>query len=775
MPTYEWDPISRGWVDPPQSNMGASYAPEEILRKAYTLLAKDRARFSNANYAPYRGATTSPMSSLTQKARQLEQQYSSKPPPFNNKLRTVLSRPAEGLPVDSIIDRLRTSQAQFANRPALGALQNQFGAYYTPERGERFQRKTAKDINWGTSESRGKLANLDQTARTLNDTRNRELGKTLGVLQEEKQARRNALIGNLQEFGNQKHTYNNFVNDTNRAAFDKESKEPYKRMQLLEQALAPYQSMLNEGVHPDLQKSVFDNIAQALRAYGVDPAQPSNQWDSARTSSRYPGRLVADMPEEMKESHQLLERINPKIRDNYSDQRKDIVRRLMGAPSIGISTTADIDPLVRDQMRLLDRQAKERLKKDIGGLNAKYTQLGQYNSPQHIGEAEVRAREINRSVLEARHKLMEDALKGNLKTQASAGASDLENLHTLAKQGLKDYGGVLQDVRGLNKLGATKWRNDQDELEDLYKNYQNERMWEWPHMRNATRNEAHGEIFGNASTRGLSLDELSNLRSRYSELENERSQLSNQVQSLQGDIRTNQQYYDTRLAEFNRLEQARREQEAQRLRQQQEEERRRQQAAEEARRNPAPGSIDWHWQQFNRRRRGFGEGPGTGGYRQEGIQNSYPAYARALGMEMPNVSVVAGGTSYRYPPESIPAEIWTISENDFRRRFNTQRFGANPTAPQPQSDWDRFVQARNAWFIKAQARAPGEMIQNNPGLNDEANRFFAGTDPHYRSPELSEFANRLGITANRNHLYNRTSVTPFFNITEQQFNQRYRR
>ena len=59
---------------------------EDIARK---ILARDRMRLSNANYAQYPGKTISPMSSLTQKAQELEARRSDKGIPYNNSLNTL--------------------------------------------------------------------------------------------------------------------------------------------------------------------------------------------------------------------------------------------------------------------------------------------------------------------------------------------------------------------------------------------------------------------------------------------------------------------------------------------------------------------------------------------------------------------------------------------------------------------------------------------------------------------------------------------------------------
>jgi hypothetical protein len=92
-------------------------------------------------------------------------------------------------------------------------------------------------------------------------------------------------------------------------------------------------------------------------------------------------------------------------------------------------------------------------------------------------------------------------------------------------QGQKEFGDTLSKIRDMNKLGSTKWGNEQAENEDLYKNYQNEAAWEWPHMKGViagnARSGALGDVFRGLSNRGIGLDQLAALNTNYSELEKE--------------------------------------------------------------------------------------------------------------------------------------------------------------------------------------------------------------------------------------------------------------
>ena len=109
-------------------------------------------------------------------------------------------------------------------------------------------------------------------------------------------------------------------------------------------------------------------------------------------------------------SYDSLEGFGAKTKDNYSDLRKNIVTDLLGN-NIGEKATQNLSPAMQAEVRQLDSQAKQRLKKDLAAINNQYIKLGQYGSLQHMAEAERRQREINRSSLEARNKILKQALQ----------------------------------------------------------------------------------------------------------------------------------------------------------------------------------------------------------------------------------------------------------------------------------------------------------------------------------------------------------------------------
>ena len=557
-----------------------SYAPEELTREAYKLLAREKARVGGLNYAPYRGATVSPMSSLTDRARTLQEQFAAKPAPYSNKIQSVLSRDNQGITpanVQELLGQLQGAQRNFTQGPILDKLRNEFRTAIEPRIGG-FTGRIEGDINRYLPEAQGTLENLAKTSGNLKSSRNRQTARTFQNLQADKQARQQALISNLQQFGAQKQAYNNMGIGAARAQFDREANEPYRKLQLLEQALRTTGINPDEPLHPDLAKSQSEQIAQALRAYGVDPSKPSSQWTTTQ-SPRYTGQLVAGLPAEIEASGNVLGRLEPKLRDNYTDQRKALTRSLLDNPSLSATALNNLNPAMAGRVSMLEQSAAERMQKDLEALSNQYIRLGQYRSPQHLKAAEERAAELNKGVLEARNKILQESLRDQLTLGHEGEIDKIKQLGQIGAQSHKGYGDLLKNIRDTNQLGATKFVNNQAENEDLYKNYQNENLWQWPHMRAAARNEgmqagigegrfnALGEVFRGLGDRNISLDNLAALNTRYSEIEKEAATPSNPINDQNAAMQQMQQELTTqRQAEATRLQQ-RQAQEAERLRQ----------------------------------------------------------------------------------------------------------------------------------------------------------------------------------------------------------------
>lgn len=551
-----------------------SYAPEELTREAYKLLAREKARVGGLNYAPYRGPSVAPMSSLTERARTLQEQFAAKPAPYSGKIQSVLSRENQGITpanVQELLGQLQGAQRGFTQGPILSQLRSEFRSAIEPRIGG-FTGRTESDIGRYLPEAQGTLENLAKVSGGLESSRSRQTARTFQNLQADKQARQQALINNLQQFGAQKQAYGNLGIEASKAQFDREANEPYRKLQLLEQALRTTGVNPDQPLHPDLAKSQSEQIAQALRAYGVDPSRPSSQWTTSQ-SPRYTGQLVAGLPAEIQASGNILERLDPSLKDSYTEQRKALTRGLLDNPSLSASALSKLNPAMAGKVSMLEQSGTERMQKDLEALANQYIRLGQYKSPQHLKAAEERAAEINKGVLVARDKILQESLKEQLALGHESEIDKIKQLGQIGTQTQKDYGDLLKTIRDTNKLGAEKFANQQAEIEDLYKNYQNENLWQWPHMRAAARNEgmqvgigegrsgALGEVFRGLADRNISLDNLAALNTRYSEIERERDRYQQELLGAQEGLRAAQasgQGLQEQLARYQQAEEAQR-------------------------------------------------------------------------------------------------------------------------------------------------------------------------------------------------------------------------
>lgn len=560
---YARDWLQRGGIydyNPKNSSSqgkGLGSTLEGMLEKGYRQLSTDRARLSGLNYPAYRGKTLSPMSDLTQRARGLQEYYGSKPTPYSDKISSVLSRPT-GLSEGStagLLERTGGRQRDYGSS-LLGHLQKEFRSSYD-DRVNRFQRNSGEDIQRGLGEFRGKLGDISTLSSNLDQSSNQATAKALQGLSGQKQARRNLLIDNLEQFGKQKHALNNLKLQADKASFDQEARAPHEKANRLEEVLNRGSNALKGDIHPDLEGSMANQINQAMAAYNTP-------------NQKYTGEMIAGSNPELEVSQELMGGLSPKFRDSFYPERKELTGRLSNADTSVSGLALDKVPdAIRGQIEQIEYAGKKRLKSDLGSLANKYTRLGQYGSPQHMKMAEERARELNQAILEQRNKLTEGGLKNQLQMQHQSNIGDIKQLGMLGDLGQQEFGDSIKNIRDLNRLGSTKWQNKQAENEELYKNYMNEAMWSWPHMRGQAmrsgRTGAFSDVFNTMQNNNISLENLANLNTNYQEIERERdnyrTQVGNQANQYQGQLNNLQSIIDTQRRELALRNQRQQEQE----------------------------------------------------------------------------------------------------------------------------------------------------------------------------------------------------------------------
>ena len=365
---YARDWLQRGGIydfNPRKHDSNFENTLEGMVEKGYSRLAQDRARLGGLNYPAYQGKTLAPMSDLTQRARGLQEYYAGKPTPYSNKISSVLSRPT-GLSDNSIsrlLDNTGGRQRDYGNS-LLGKLQKEFRSSYN-DRVDRFQRKSGRDIDRGVGEFRGKLGDIKTLSSNLDQNANIATAKALQGLSGQKQARRNLLIDNLEQFGKQKQGLTNLQLKADKAAFDAEVQAPFEKANRLEEVLNRGNNAVRGKLHPDLEKPIVDQINQAMTAYNAP-------------NQRYQGEMIAGSNPELDTSQELMGRLSSKFRDSFYPERKELTGRLSNAErSVSQSALDNVPEAIRGQIEQLEYAGKKRLKSDLGRLSNKYTRLGQ--------------------------------------------------------------------------------------------------------------------------------------------------------------------------------------------------------------------------------------------------------------------------------------------------------------------------------------------------------------------------------------------------------------
>ncbi len=523
-------------VAPSESRYNYGVNPEELRSKAFELLARDSARLAGTNYPSYRGEKTSPMSSLTQRQRELASYYGAKPPSYSGKISSVLNRDNQGITPENIqtmLAQLQGDQRNLGSTVIGDILKQEFKSAFAP-RENRFNYKINKDIDRYSPEIQSNLSDISRASSSLEGSRNREIVRSLQGLQKNKEIRKADLLSALERFGNQKHGYNNLVNDTNRAQFKEEALAPYKRMGLLAEALGRG----GEGETAMSNQADNSNLIQALRAYGVDPSSLESSWDKRSPSIKYPGELISSLPIEIETSGRVLEGIKPSLRDEYTDTRKTLTRNLLDTPSISAKVLESLPTAMRGKIEMLESEAKNRAKEELARLNNQYIRLGQYGSTQHLRDAEKKARDLAKATLESRNKILQNTLTSQLGAQHEEEIGNIRRLDQVGTQGHRNFGSLMKNIEDMNRIGSTKFANNQKENEDTYEDFLNEQAWQWPHLRPSVmtssassrgrgvgttggRASAIPSVFNDVGSRNIDLDNIANLNTSYNELQPE--------------------------------------------------------------------------------------------------------------------------------------------------------------------------------------------------------------------------------------------------------------
>lgn len=538
----------------------------ELRDKAKQILLRDSSKLAGTNYSPYPGQTIAPMSALTQRAQSLEQRRLSKGMPYQQGLNTLANAPTQGITPDninSIVNNVGGNQANFDRNIALNKLTRQYGPRVEPFL-PRLENRLQQDATTKLGELGSDIEGLNAPIRKLEGKKNRAAFTALSQSSRAKESRERGLINDLYGYGEQKHGIINKGLTAEKARFEAERNDPYARLQNLQQALGNLSG--GEGGdlagHPDLDKLNAQQLTKALQAYGIDTGKPSEQWETANRVNTpvYPGQLVAPVNQTLDRSYKLAEELSPFYKErNYLDRkltRKDV----QNTPGSINRAVEGLPEQLNPKFEALDREAKRKLKADINALNAKYIKQGTYGSQAHLQAVTNRTRELSEATLDSRNKATKENLLKGVTSNLYDDINKIGRLGEYDQLANTEQGNNLADIKATNLRGLDKWKNDQEQNEQLYRSYQNERSWQQPRLLNNARStgvsagidSGIGSVFNHFNNQGIDLSSISDLRNRYSELERELENRNTSLRSAE-EYRTRQEELaQQNAAEFER-------------------------------------------------------------------------------------------------------------------------------------------------------------------------------------------------------------------------------
>lgn len=455
-----------------QNNQNAMVqAPKPVPQKSSEFLAnahlsdrlrnqlyRDQLALNSSNYPVYKGETTAPMSQLTEKARMLREEGRNKPAPYSKKVENLLKKEATGFSPDqttqllNILNRGNDTDKNLI----LQRLNKQFGSNYGYEnlRSDKLGDKLSRDTARSSENAKANFNMLNKEFADVETRRNMDLARAFHDAGQQKGMRRNALIEQLEDFGNQEHALRNLQNRAKRDAFDEEVSMPQRRIVSATRAL---NALGPEDDHPSKTAIRNKELQRIQNAYNAP-------------TLRYPGQRVIGMQPETIEAMNRTGAINPKDKDIYHGERKAIERNAMNN-SLPDQVFNAIPEAVNPLMSNLDYLTRQQLKKQSKEIAGKHVRLGTYGSGVHKAETERSLREILNRVRQER----EGALTGVTKGEASlatrreqTGLTKHKMMDLLASQ---QFGNTLDKNRELNQLGWTKRSNKQAEENEALKNW----------------------------------------------------------------------------------------------------------------------------------------------------------------------------------------------------------------------------------------------------------------------------------------------------------------
>jgi len=525
--------------------MAKQYIPfEQIRDKARSILLRDSGKLSTTNYVPYPGKTIAPMSSMTQRARGLEERRTDKGMPYADDLAALTNAPIEGIN-EGNIRNLQQFSYDTANRGmenTADRLRRQYGTSFNRYENS-FNENVDRTNRLKTDELKTDLDLLNPEIRKLQGKKSRLAFGAISDSGANKYKREKTLIDLLDKYGQQKHGIINKGLTAEKARFDAERDDPYQRIDSLNAALNAMDGVDPATGHPDVVNLQGKQLIKALQAYGIDVGQPIDKWETApRTNIPvYQGKLVEPVNDELAKSYELAENISPFYKDENYLNRKLTRKSIVNSPNSVNSVVDSLPENLRPKFELLDEEAKKKMIADLTALNSKYIKTGMYGSNSHLKAVTNRMQDLTSSAQESKLKTIKDDLVKGITAKEYDDINNIGKLSQYDQLANNEFGNVLEDVKRSNLKGLEKWKNEQEKNEQVYKSYQAEKGGTNPRLLTNVRNSGYeggvnsgiNTIFDYFNNKGIDLSSISDLQNRYSEMEKERISDTDKIKNLE--------------------------------------------------------------------------------------------------------------------------------------------------------------------------------------------------------------------------------------------------
>ena len=470
---------------------------EALLQQARAATANANSSLLDNRYPVYPGQTRPEMSAMTNRKRQIEDQYRLKRPSFTRAIQHNTHRNLgfkEG-DTQSLLDRI-SAQQQNLGRFGTQRIKNTFGDTYSGN----LEGKIGKDTLAKNAQSKVGFDNLANEARNIDTRDNNKTLQTLNALSLSKNANKEGVLGLLEQLGNQKHVYDQSKFNADRAIFNRQANYPYSRIQGIGDAISG-------GINvADAVRRDRLNAEQGGDFNPLAPVPSEERYAEGRLRRGmaglntnypvYPGKLVADLNPDMKMSYNLAERLEPNIQDNSYEERRRLRKGLTDGDITSQRAISSLNDKASPLEQNLDKDAQKLIKQATAKINASRVMNGTFGSKSHQSELDAAIRDIVGGKYGSRANITTDTLNRSLTDLSRENNVNNERVRELDRTGSREVGDAFNQIRNINQRGATDWGNEQNRLNQAFQQFSDEADWE---------NNNRGNLGSNPQNRGLAI------------------------------------------------------------------------------------------------------------------------------------------------------------------------------------------------------------------------------------------------------------------------------